>query len=137
MKKAFAIPLFVIIPLITLIAQTKEANISFDSEIHNFGKIMEADGPVTVSFEFTNTGSTPLMIKKVHASCGCTSPNWSKEPVLPGKKGFVSATYNPKNRPGPFSKTVSVTSNATTPNKVLTIKGNVEPKPQTLLLLHT
>jgi hypothetical protein len=52
--------------------------------------------------------------------------------VLPGKSGFVSATYNPKNRPGPFSKTITVRSNAPSPTKVLTIKGNVEPKPQTL-----
>jgi len=132
MKKAFVILLSVIASLYTLNAQTKDANISFNKEIHDFGKIKESDGPVTVNFEFTNTGSLPLMIKQVHASCGCTSPNWSKAPVLPGKKGFVSATYNPKNRPGPFSKTVSVVSNATTPNKVLTIKGEVEPKPKTL-----
>lgn len=132
MKKASLILFSVIIFLVTLNAQTKEASISFNLEMHDFGKIKEADGPVTVNFEFINTGSMPLMIKQVHASCGCTSPNWSKEPVLPGKKGFVSATYNPKSRPGPFSKTISVVSNATTPNKVLTIKGDVVPKPQTL-----
>jgi hypothetical protein len=132
MKKAYLIPFLLIVPLILLNAQTKQANISFDFESHDFGKIDEAKGPVTVNFEFTNTGSQPLLVKQVHASCGCTSPNWSKEPVLPGKKGFVSATYNPKNRPGVFTKTVTVTSNASTPNKVLTIKGNVEPKPQTL-----
>ena len=132
MKRAFVFPLFLMIPLILLNAQTKDANISFDFEVYDFGKIKEADGPVTISFEFTNTGSLPLMIKHVQASCGCTSPNWSKEPVLPGKKGFVSATYNPKSRPGPFNKTISVTSNANTPNIVLTIKGDVEAKPQTL-----
>lgn len=132
MKKAFVFLLSAIIPLITLNAQTKDASISFDFEVHDFGKIKEANGPATVNFQFTNTGSLPLMIRKVHASCGCTSPNWSREPVLPGKKGFVSATYNPKNRPGPFSKTISVISNANTPNKVLTIKGDVEPKPKTL-----
>ena len=65
-------------------------------------------------------------------ACGCTAPSWSKEPVLPGKKGFVGATYNPTNRPGPFSKTITVVSNAATASKVLTIKGEVSPKPQTL-----
>ena len=113
-------------------AQTREANISFDKDVHDFGKINEADGTVKVNFGFTNTGSLPLLIKQVHASCGCTSPSWSKEPVLPGKKGFVSATYNPKNRPGPFSKTITVVSNATTANKVLSIKGDVNPKPKSL-----
>ncbi len=132
MKKAFLIPLLVIIPFLAIDAQTKVANMSFEKEAHNFGNIKEADGPVTVKFEFTNTGSQPLIIKQVNASCGCTSPNWSKEPVLPGKTGFIGATYNPKNRPGPFSKTVTVTSNAATPTKVLTIKGSVEQKPQTL-----
>jgi hypothetical protein len=132
MKKALLIPLFLVIPFISSNAQTKAANMSFETEVHDFGKIKEAEGPVTFNFEFTNTGSQPLLIKQVHASCGCTSPNWSREPVLPGKKGFIGATYNPRNRPGPFSKTISVTSNASTPMKVLTIKGNVEPKPQTL-----
>jgi len=115
-----------------IFAQTLEANISFDIEQHDFGKIEEADGSVTYNFEFTNTGSKPLIISQVRASCGCTSPNWSKEPVLPGKRGFVSATYNPKNRPGPFNKSITVTSNATTPTKILRIIGDVNPKPKTL-----
>ncbi len=132
MKKAFVIPFLLIASLISLNAQTRDANISFDFEAHDFGKIKEANGPVTVNFQFTNTGNDPLLVKQVRASCGCTSPNWSKEPVLPGKKGFVSVTYNPKNRPGPFRKTATVTSNADLPTKVLTIKGDVEPKPKTL-----
>ena len=131
-KEIIFLALIFMIPSILVNAQTKDANISFDIEVHNFGKINEADGTVTVNFGFTNTGSLPLMIKQVHASCGCTSPNWSKEPILPGKKGFVSATYNPKSRPGPFSKTVTVVSNASTANKVLTIKGDVIPKPKSL-----
>jgi len=132
MKKAFVFPLFLIMTLVTLHAQTKDAYISFDFVVHDFGRIEEAKGPVTVKFEFTNTGSQPLLIKQVQASCGCTSPSWSREPVLPGKKGFVSATYNPKSRPGPFSKTITVTSNAANPSMLLTIKGDVEAKPQTL-----
>jgi hypothetical protein len=132
MKKAFIIPFFLLSSLMILNAQTREANMSFDFKVHNFGKIKEADGPVTVNFNFTNTGSKPLIIKRVHASCGCTSPNWSKEPVLPGKNGYVSATYDPKNRPGPFSKTISVTSNSSNSTVVLTIKGDVEAKPKTL-----
>ncbi len=132
-NKKLYLALILLYPCLLLVnSQTKEANISFDTEAHDFGEINEADGAVTVNFSFTNTGSVPLMIKQVHASCGCTSPNWSKEPVLPGKTGFVSATYNPQNRPGPFSKTVTVVSNATTPNKVLTIRGEVIPKPKSM-----
>jgi hypothetical protein len=131
-KKNIFLALILMFPVLCANAQTKDANISFDTEVHDFGKFNEADGTVSVNFGFTNTGSVPLMIKQVHASCGCTSPNWSKEPVLPGKKGFVSATYNPKNRPGPFSKTITVVSNASGQNKVLTIKGEVVPKPQSL-----
>lgn len=132
MKKVLVVPVLLVLALATIDAQTKDANMSFVFETHDFGKIKEEKGPVTVNFEFTNTGSKPLIIKQVHASCGCTSPNWSKAPVLPGKKGFVSVTYNPKNRPGPFSKTATVTSNAATPTKVLTIRGNVDPKPKTI-----
>jgi hypothetical protein len=131
-RKIKFLALIFMLPIFYVSAQTKDASISFDMEVHDFGKIKEADGPVTVNFTFTNTGSLPLMIKQVHASCGCTSPNWSKEPILPGKNGFVSATYNPKNRPGPFSKTITVLSNASSPNKVLTIKGEVLPKPKSL-----
>lgn len=132
MKKAFVIPLFLVFAVSNGFSQTKEANMSFDSETHDFGKIKEESGPVTVNFKFKNTGSVPLIINQVHASCGCTSPNWSKEPVLPGKEGFVALTYNPRNRPGPFNKTATITSNASTPTKVITIKGDVEPKPQTM-----
>jgi hypothetical protein len=131
-SKIIAIALFLLVPALMASAQTRDANISFVAEAHDFGKFKEADGPVTHRFEFTNTGSIPLMIKQVAPSCGCTTPEWSREPILPGKVGYIAATYNPANRPGPFSKTITVITNASTPNKVLTIKGEVEPKPVTL-----
>ena len=62
----------------------------------------------------------------MQASCGCTTPDWSKEPIAPGKKGFVKASYNPAGRPGNFNKSVTVTSNQGT--QVLYIKGQVVPK---------
>ncbi|MCK4700035.1 MAG: DUF1573 domain-containing protein, partial [Bacteroidales bacterium] len=70
-------------------AQQKQAAISFDKLTHDFGTFKEEDGNVTCKFSFTNTGSIPLVINRVIASCGCTSPAWSKEPVMPGRKGFV------------------------------------------------
>lgn len=117
---------------IGLLAQTKNARITFNEEVHNFGKIAEEKGPVTTEFTFTNTGAQPLIIQNVRASCGCTSPDWTKDPVLPGKKGFVKATFNPKGRPGPFNKSITVTSNAENSKVVLIIKGEVIPRPRTI-----
>ncbi|MCX7862833.1 MAG: DUF1573 domain-containing protein [Bacteroidales bacterium] len=114
------------------IAQTQTAKITFAEESFDFGKIAEEKGPVTHEFSFTNTGAQPLIIQNVKASCGCTSPDWTKDPVLPGKKGFVKATFDPKGRPGPFNKSITVTSNAENATVVLTIKGEVIPKPKTI-----
>jgi len=115
-----------------LFSQQKNASLSFDKVQHDFGKIEESDGPATCTFVFTNTGSVPLIINRVVPSCGCTSPEWSKEPIVPGGKGFVKATYNPRNRPGTFNKSVNVFSNAEQPNVVLRIMGDVIPRPRTI-----
>ncbi|MFN8208138.1 MAG: DUF1573 domain-containing protein [Bacteroidales bacterium] len=109
-------------------AQTRTPMMSFENTSHDFGKIKEADGPASWKFVFTNTGAIPLVITNVTASCGCTSPAWSKEPVLPGATGFVSATYDPRDRPGIFEKTVTVTSNGEPPVVILKISGDVVPK---------
>ncbi len=96
----------------------------FENELHDFGEIPE--GPqATHEFKFKNTGKEPLVLSNVKASCGCTTPSWTKEPVLPGKDGSVAATYNTQGRPGPFSKAITITSNAGEATKVITIKGNV------------
>lgn len=113
-------------------AQTKEAKITFSEESFDFGNIAEEKGPVTKEFTFTNTGAAPVIVQNVKASCGCTTPDWTKDPVLPGKKGVVKATYNPQNRPGQFNKTITVTSNAENNTVILTIKGVVSAKPRTL-----
>ena len=103
--------------------------IEFKETSHDFGTIAEDGGRVTHTFEFTNTGALPLIISNVKASCGCTTPNWTKEPVEPGQKGIVTATYNPAGRPGSFTKTITVTSNASSATVRLSISGNVTPKP--------
>ena len=105
----------------------------FDKRVHDFGSIKEVDGPVAYDFEFVNTGSSPVLIKNVESSCGCTSPEWTKQPVLPGKRGFIKATFNPKDRPGYFDKTVTVYSNSRTAVVELKIKGTVEGKTRTVL----
>jgi len=115
-----------------LYAQQKKAAISFEKSQHDFGKFEESEGAVTCEFIFTNTGSIPLIINRVVASCGCTSPDWTKQPIMPGGKGFVKATYNPRNRPGKFNKSISVFSNAEKPTVVLRILGDVNPRPRTI-----
>lgn len=110
-----------------------QAVIGFTEKAHDFGTIKEVNGAVSYDFEFVNTGNSPILIKNVESSCGCTSPQWSKQPVLPGKKGFVKATFDPKDRPGFFDKTITVYSNARTPVVELKIRGIVEGRARTVL----
>lgn len=110
-----------------------QAVIEFNTTAHDFGNIKEVNGSVSYDFTFTNKGTAPILIKNVESSCGCTSPEWTKQPVLPGKTGYVRAIFDPKDRPSYFDKTITVYSNAKTPVIVLNIKGNVEGKTRTVL----
>lgn len=105
----------------------KVENMEFKDELHDFGTIPE--GPAAeYEFVFKNTGKEPILLQQVHASCGCTTPTWSKDPVLPGKTGIIKASFATQGRGGsPFTKSITVTSNAGT--RVLNIKGNVEKAP--------
>lgn len=130
MRKLF-ITFFVAISFASF-AQQVGPNLSWNNERHSFGEIKEQNGKVTHQFEFSNTGNEPLVITNVRPSCGCTSSDYTKEPIAPGGKGYVSATFNPLRRPGKFSKTITVTSNATPPTTVLRFTGNVIAKPKTI-----
>lgn len=103
----------------------KKAVISAEETSHDFGQIKEADGKVTHTFVIKNTGDAPLVITRVIASCGCTTPEWTKEPIAPNATGEIKITFNPKGRPGPFNKTISVYSNGKTGSYILTIRGEV------------
>ncbi len=83
--------------------------IVFEKLEHNFGVIKEENGKASYNFEFTNTGKTPIKLTNVQASCGCTTPNWTKEEILPKKTGIVTAIYDTKDRPGVFNKSITVT----------------------------
>lgn len=104
-------------------AEAKPTGLTFKEEQYNFGDI-EKGKPVTHEYTFKNTSKQTILITNVKASCGCTTPNWTKEPIKPGESGSVTATYNAAN-PGPFTKTITVTTNDTEQNKILTIKGKV------------
>ncbi len=98
--------------------------IVFESESHDFGKIDK--GPIAkYRFRFKNPGTDTLLITNVRASCGCTTPTWSKDPVPPGGSGYVEAAYNSQTGHGGFSKSVTVTTNTKDGIKVLYIKGEV------------
>ncbi|WP_291862360.1 DUF1573 domain-containing protein [Marinilabilia sp.] len=113
-------------------AQQSKSAISFEEEIYDFGEVKEDGGTVTHTFSFTNSGGQPLIVHTVRASCGCTSPDWTRQPIQPGKEGFIKATFDPRNRPGNFNKSVIVTTNADEPTKVLRITGKVLPKEKTM-----
>lgn len=95
----------------------------WDKTSHEFGKIAK-DKPVTAVFKFTNSGTAPLIITKAEASCGCTVPEYPKEPIAPGQTGIIKATYNAAN-PGAFTKDVTLVSNVEGVPVRLQIKGEV------------
>ena len=133
MKKFTFLGLLILLSLTKLTGQEKTAGISFQEEKYDFGTIKETDGPASHVFDLVNIGGTPLIINNVQASCGCTTPDWSKQPIPPGGKGFVKATFNPSGRPGPFTKTITVTSNASNkPTCIVTITGIVTGKPKSV-----
>jgi hypothetical protein len=103
--------------------------ITFETDVHDYGTIKNgADG--TCEFKFTNTGKEPLIISNAVGSCGCTVPTYPKEAILKGQSAVIKVHYDTK-RTGTFTKTVTITSNAKTATKMLTIKGVVEAPEQT------
>ncbi|MGI4869628.1 MAG: DUF1573 domain-containing protein [Janthinobacterium lividum] len=116
------------------LAARAQGVLTFESADHDFGKVPEGT-MATHEFRFKNTGNQPILIANAQASCGCTTPDWTKTPVLPGKSGIIKAVYNSAGRPGVFTKTITVMSNATEPSKVLNLKGTVLTKEEVLATL--
>lgn len=112
-------------------AAFSQASFNFEHTSFDFGVVKEENGPVTHRFAFTNQGDTPLIVKGVKSSCGCTTPDWTREPVAPGEKGYIIARYDPRNRPGAFRKSMHIQSNA--PNSpTIFISGTVQSKPRSI-----
>ena len=103
---------------------SQKSEIVFETPEYNFGDIQENKGKVSHKFSFTNNGKESIRILTVKPSCGCTTPNWSKDEIKPGKKGFIIAEYNPKCRPGVFRKSLSVITNDNR-RSLIFIKGKV------------
>jgi hypothetical protein len=94
----------------------------------DFGQIPQGK-PVTAEFKFTNVGKVPLVLSTVNASCGCTTPDWTKDPIAPGKTGYIKATFNAA-AVGVFNKSITVNANVEGGATYLTIKGEVQ-QPET------
>ena len=116
----------VLIVSATIFAQekTEKGVFNFENETIDYGMI-EKNSNGERFFVFTNNGDTPIIITKVKASCGCTVPSKPNKPVLPGESAKIGVKYDTK-RLGGFSKTITISSNASEPTKVVRIKGNVK-----------
>ncbi len=129
MKKIFMMMLVLVMGVAAASAQTegkKVAEIKFDSLSYNFKTFNENDGPQTCVFAFTNVGNAPLVINQAVATCGCTVPQYTKTPVMPGERGELKVTYNGTGRyPGYFKKTITVRTNGKVEMTRLYIEGDM------------
>jgi len=100
----------------------------FKEKIHDFGEVLEQQGNADYDFVFTNNSGRSVRILSVQASCGCTTPGWTKEAVAPGKTGFIKASFDPKGRPGYFNKSLTVMTDLSGSPITLQIKGSVVDK---------
>lgn len=138
MKKALFIFSLLLVSSLAVFAQTKlpaaspanenpnAPNISLVETLFDYGKIVQ-DANGTHNFIYKNTGKEPLILSNVRSSCGCTIPQWSREPLLSGKQDTIKVKYD-THRLGSFSKTVSIFSNAKEPTVVVRIQGEVVAK---------
>ena len=100
------------------------AVMELETDSYDFGQVVEGTA-VEHEFRFKNTGGAPLIISNVQASCGCTTPEYSKNPVAPGEEGMVKVVFNSAGQTGKQHKVITVTSNATTANTLLNLRGEV------------
>ena len=121
----------------SLKSQYSLTTLKFSETQHDFGIFSEEAGKQTFDFIIKNTGRQPLVIQKVTATCGCTTPEWTKQPISPGSMGKVTAIYDPANRPGAFDKTLTVYTNTKPETTTLTIRGEVNPREKTVEELFT
>jgi len=104
-----------------------DAKMEFEEIEWNFGEIKQGES-VEYAFNFTNTGSDPLIITSAKGSCGCTVPVWPREPVAPGESGVIDVKFNSKGKKGKQNKRVTLITNMVPSQKVLTVKGQVNLK---------
>lgn len=105
----------------------KSPVMTFEKSEHDFGTITQGDQP-SYSFAFKNTGASDLIISSAVGSCGCTVPEYPKQPVKPGESGKIKVSFNSNGKNGRQQKTVTLTTNTASGKEILTIKTNINPK---------
>ena len=126
MKKTL---LTVLMHVCGIVFASAQAEIKFDKLAHDFGNFPESSPVVSCTFTFTNTGDKPLVINQAVASCGCTVPEYTKDPIQPGKKGEIKVTYNGTGKfPGHFKKSITVRTNGKVEMTRLYIEGTMDEK---------
>lgn len=127
MKKYLFTAFLMLCSLVSFAQQANEVEIKFDKTSHDFGIFTESNSKVTCTFTFTNTGNKLLVIHQAIASCGCTVPEYPKEPIKPGESGKIVVTYNGEGRfPGHFRKSITIRSNAKQEIVRLYIEGDMQ-----------
>jgi len=133
MQLKFILSIFTFYLFSTLNAQDKiiinpnAPEISFEKELIDMGTYNQYDDKSSrCEFKFTNTGKEPLIIEKAKGSCGCTVPEWPKDPIAPGETAVMKINYDEK-RVGPYTKSITITSNAKTSPKTVKVKGKIIP----------
>lgn len=106
-------------------AFTASAAVEWLGDVHDFGAFSEDDGDATCRFAMVNLGPDPVALTSVRASCGCTTPSYSRDPIMPGDTAYVDVRYNPIGRPGAFDKKIYVNLSDKSERQTLTIKGSV------------
>ena len=120
--------MFITVNIGVMFAQGK-AEIKFDKTTYDFGNFSENEPIVSGVFIFTNVGDAPLVIHQAVASCGCTVPEYTKEPVLPGQSGTLKVTYNGEGKfPGHFKKSITLRTNGKTEMMRIYVEGNMKAK---------
>ena len=108
-----------------IIVNPNSPKIDFEKELIDMGTYNQYDDDSSrCEFKFTNTGKEPLIIEKAKGSCGCTVPEWPKEPIAPGETATIKVNYDEK-RVGPYTKSITITSNARISPKVVKVKGKI------------
>lgn len=103
-----------------------QPEMTFTVREHDFGRIAENGGKVSYDYTFTNTGTGPLVIKRVFVTCKCIGITYSKKPIPPGGKGVISVTYNPRRQQGIFYKAIQVHTNTPEELDIIIAKGEVK-----------
>lgn len=119
--------LFLIVANLLGLCEIVAQDIVFNKTVYDLDTVSEDEDPVTATYIFTNKTKAPLAVATVRTTCGCTTANYSKAPILPGKQGSINIVYNPAGRPGVFNRSVTVFFSGKENPFVLQVKGYVRP----------